>query len=132
MPPQNGTGRTVSTIHRIRTSVTSKPKYRAKPAQTPPSLPSCMGRDSRSTLGVGADEPLPVGFPHSLQNLSRSFSSIPHLVQNIAVTSLIYDKRIHRAICSVNWDRARDLRNENRAATGRERHRDLRTSVTLS
>ena len=33
---------------------------------------------------VGAEEPRPVGLPQSQQNLSRSFSSIPHLVQNIA------------------------------------------------
>src|SRR5215472_17851177 len=91
--PNNGSGQTNITIHKIRISVISTFKYRAKPAHTPATLASCIGRDNRSwRSGRGAR---PVESPHSQQNLSVSFVSVPHFVQNIFVSPQSLKKTLH-------------------------------------
>jgi hypothetical protein len=83
----NGIGQITSTIHRMRTSVASTPKYRAKPAHTPAIFWSSAGRESFSVRGGGAVADPVCDAPHWLQNLALSSRLMPHLVQNMEPAS---------------------------------------------
>src|SRR4051794_33923019 len=67
-----------------RTIVGSAPRYSAIPLQTPAIFFPALVRVSLRWTGDG---PLLVGVPHSKQKRSRSSNSLPHLVQNITLSS---------------------------------------------
>lgn len=66
----------------MRMTVTSIPKERANPAQTPATIAPSLGRVSAGVC-LTLEAPRPVVAPQLKQKLSCSLNSLPHLVQNM-------------------------------------------------